>query len=288
MNTFYVDGEYLPENEARIPVVDIGLLRGYGVFDFLRTYNRRPFHLKEHIARLADSARLIGLGLPCGQDEILAITNQTLERNADLAEANIRLVITGGLSADSITPEDNPKLMVMVTDLHKCPRQWYRDGAAVITTNDERYLPNAKSTNYIPGILALSRARRQGAIESIYVDRYGRLLEGTTTNLFAFIGDKLVTPGASILAGITRKVVLKLVEVEQEFELQIRDIQKTEMRLMDEVFLTASNKEVVPVVRVDDVIIGNGRPGERTRRIMQLFADYTRDYGLNKVSPGGA
>lgn len=280
MNVFYVDGEFLPENEAVISVNDIGLLRGYGVFDFLRTYNRRPFYLDDHVARLANSARLVDLELPCSQREVVDVAMQTLERNSDLAEANIRLVVTGGISADSITPANQTKLLVMVTDLHKCPSEWYRDGVAVITTNDERYIPTAKSTNYIPGILALSRARQQGAIESIYVDRFGRLLEGTTVNFFAFIGNKLVTPGSSILPGITRQVVLKLVE--NQFDLEIRDIHKDEMRLMDEVFITASNKEVVPVVRMDDRVLSGGKPGERTRRIMQQFADYTREYGQMK------
>ena len=280
MNLFYVGGEYLPENQAAISVNDIGLLRGYGVFDFLRTYNRRPFYLDDHVARLANSAKLLDLALPCSQNEIFDITMKTLARNKDLAEANIRLVITGGISADSITPANKTTLLVMITDLHNCPAEWYRDGTVIITTNDERYIPNAKSTNYIPGILALSRARQQGAIESIYVDRYGRLQEGTTTNFFAFMGSKLVTPGISILPGITRKVVLKLIA--KEFDVEIRDIHREEMRLMDEVFLTASNKEVVPVVRLDDLIVSNGKPGERTRRVMQLFADYTRDYGQNK------
>ncbi len=279
MNVFYVAGEFLPENEAVISVNDIGLLRGYGVFDFMRTYNRRPFCLEDHISRLANSARLIDLALPCSESEVSDITMKTLERNPDHAEANIRLVVTGGISPDAITPSNKTKLLVMVTGLHHCPAEWYQKGAAVITTNDERYIPDAKSTNYIPGILALSRARQQGAIESIYVDRYGHILEGTTTNFFAFIGDKLVTPGASILPGITRKVVLKLVQ--GEFDVEIRDIHRDEMRLLDEVFLTASNKEVVPVVRTDDRIIGDGKPGERTRRIMQLFADYTHRYREN-------
>jgi len=280
MNVFYVDGEYLSENQAAISVKDIGILRGYSVFDFLRTYCRRPFYLEDHVARLANSAKLLNLALPCKQSELIDITIKTLDHNKDLDEANIRLVITGGISADSITPTNKTKLLVMVTNVHNCPAEWYRDGAAIITTNDERYIPNAKSTNYIPGILALSRARQQGAIESIYVDRYGRLLEGTTTNFFAVMGNKVVTPGISILPGITRKVVLKLIA--KEFDIEIRDIHRDEMRLMDEVFLTASNKEVVPVVRLDDLIVSNGKPGKHTRRIMQLFADYTRDYGQSK------
>jgi branched-chain amino acid aminotransferase len=138
-------------------------------------------------------------------------------------------------------------------------------------------MPGSKSINYIPAILALGRARQQGAIESIYIDRNGRLLEGTTTNLFAFIGDTLVTPALSILPGITRQVIISLAK--DKFDLQIRDVHKNEMRLMDEVFLTASNKEVVPVVRMDDIRFGGGTPGERTRQVMQMFAEYTRKYG---------
>jgi branched-chain amino acid aminotransferase len=286
MNVFYVNGEFVTEDQAVISVNDMGVLRGYGVFDFLRTYSMRPFYLEDHIRRLETSARLIDLALPRPPGEIFDITMETLSRNKNnrnknhMDEANIRLVITGGISPDSITPQNNPTLLVLVTPAHPCPAEWYRDGAAIITTHDERYIPGAKSTHYIPAILALSRARRQNAIESIYVDRYSRLLEGTTTNFFAFIGDRLVTPGAAILPGITRQVVLQLAQ--DEFDVEIRDIHRDEMRLMDEVFITASNKEIVPVVRMDDRTIGGGKPGPRTRRIMDTFAAYTRAYGEGK------
>jgi branched-chain amino acid aminotransferase len=274
MNTFYIAGAFVPEDKATVSANDMSVLRGYGVFDFLRTYNRHPFRLQAHISRLANSARLIDLSLPCSEEDIYNITMETLKRNADLAEANIRIVVTGGISSDSITPEHQSKLLVMVTQLHHFPAEWYRDGVAIITTHNERYLPGAKSIHYIPAILSLSRARQQGAIESIYVDRYGRLLEGTTTNLFAFIGNKLVTPGISILPGITRQTVLELIQ--NEFQVEIRDILCEEIRLMDEAFITASNKEVVPVIRIDDCILGNGQPGQKTRRIMALFREYTQ------------
>ena len=283
MNIFYVDGSYLPEDRAVLSVNDLGLLRGYGVFDFLRTYNRRPFLLKDHVSRLAQSAGIIELSLPFSESEIMDITMETLERNNGLAEANIRLVLTGGDSADSITPADRTRLLVMVTGLHTCPEKWYRDGASVITTRDGRYLPRAKSTNYLPAVLALSRARRQGAMESIYVDPEGRLLEGTTTNLFAFIDGTLTTPGDDVLPGITRKVILQLAG--EHFAVDIRDIHVEEIQHMEEVFITASNKEVVPVVRVDEHSIGSGRPGERTRRIMQFFADFTHRYGQDRRQP---
>jgi len=279
MNVYHIDGEFVTEDQAVISVNDMGVIRGYGAFDFLRTYNMRPFRLEDHIRRLETSARLLGLPMPRSRREIFDITMETLSRN-DLVEANIRIVITGGVSPDSITPQNNPKLLVMVTPIHPCPAEWYRDGAAVITTHDERYIPGAKSTNYIPAILALSRARRQNAAESIYVDRYNRLLEGTTSNFFAFIGDRLVTPGAAILPGITRQVALQLAR--NEFDVEIRDIHRDDMRMMDEVFITSSNKEIVPVARMDDITISGGQPGPRTRRIMDLFAAYTRAYGEGK------
>jgi branched-chain amino acid aminotransferase len=280
VNIYYVDGGYVPANRAVLSINDLGLLRGYGAFDFLRTYNRRPFLLEDHVARLAQSAKLIDLSLPCSESKMMDITIETLERNSELTEANIRLVVTGGDSEDSITPANRTRLLIMVTDLHPCPEQWYRDGAAVITTQDERYLPRAKSTNYLPAILALSRARRQGAMESIYVDRCGRLLEGTTTNFFAFIDGTLTTPGDSVLLGITRKVILKLAD--GQFAVKVRDIHREEIHRMEEVFITASNKEVVPVVHIDECSIGSGRPGERTRRIMRLFAEYTHRYGQDE------
>lgn len=281
MNIYYIDGSYVPEDRAVLSVNDLGLLRGYGVFDFLRTYNRRPFLLEDHVARLSRSAGLIGLSLPCSENDIMDIAMETLERNRGLAEANIRLVLTGGDSVDSITPMDRSRLLVMVTGLHHCPEQWYRDGAAVITTQDERYLPQAKTTNYLPAVLALSQARRQGAMESIYVDRGGRLLEGTTTNFFAFVDGTLTTPGNAVLPGITRKVILELAD--GQFAVEIRDIQREEIHRLEEVFITASNKEVVPIVRMDEYTIGSGRPGERTRRIMQLFAEYTHHYGRDEL-----
>jgi len=279
MNIFYVDGSYLPEDRAVVSVSDLGLLRGYGVFDFLRTYSRRPFLLKDHVARLAQSARIIDLSLPLSESDIMDIAMETLDRNNGLSEANIRLVLTGGDSADSITPEDRTRLLVMVTGLHTCPEQWYRDGAAVITTRHERYLPRAKTTNYLPAVLALSRARQEGAMESIYVAPDGRLLEGTTANFFAFIDGALTTPGDGVLPGITRKVILQLAD--GRFTVDVRDIHREEIQHMEEAFITASNKEVVPVVRMDEHSIGSGRPGERTRRIMQLFADFTHRYGQN-------
>lgn len=280
-NIFYIDGEYIEDRTATLPVSDLAVVRGYGVFDFLRTYSGKPFHLDQHLERLRRSAELIDLELPWTLDEIKAVVLETLSRN-DHAESNVRIVVTGGTSDDYITPTGKPRLMVMVTPARVLPQSWYTDGAKIITEPTERYLPGAKSLNYIPAIRALKRARAEDAIEAIYTDREGRVLEGTTTNLFAFFEGVLVTPGDGILPGITRGVVLEIAE--GHYPIQLRDIQRDELLRADEVFITASNKQVVPIVRVDDAVIGDGRPGAHTRHMMELFAEYTAATTLHSDS----
>jgi len=276
MNIFYVDGQFVEENEARLPVTDLAVLRGYGIFDFLRTYNGIPFHLNDHLLRLERSARLIGLPLPHSASAIAEIVRETLARNS-YPESNIRIVVTGGASQDGISPGNSQRLLVMISPVKPMPDDWYTKGAAIITCHVERFMPGAKSINYIPAILCQNEARSRGAVEAVYVDRDGYLLEGTTSNLFVVRGDTLITPPCDrVLPGITRQVVLELAK--KEFAVLERRVHVDELRLLDEAFLASSVKEVVPVVTVDAVSIGNGRPGGTTVRIMELFREYTAAY----------
>lgn len=277
MDTYYIDGKYVDDAMAAVSVKDIVVLRGYGVFDFMITYNRRPFRLKQHVQRLHNSANEIGLKLRHSVEQICAIVEETVQKNDHHQESNVRIVYSGGVSSDGVTPEGNGILMVMVTPRHELPRWWYTEGAKIITVDMERYMPLAKSTNYLSAVYALEQARKQDAIESIYVDRNGRILEGTTSSIFFFKNGTLITPDDDILPGVTRSVVLDLVE--GEFEVALRDIQGSELDTMDEVFLTASNKEVVPVVQVNGLTIGDGRPGRNTQVVLQRFRDYTDAYG---------
>jgi len=281
MDIYYIDGQYVDEDKCVLSVKDIIVLRGFGVFDFLITYNKRPFFLKEHVQRLEYSAEKIGLNLHHSNDEICGIAEETVRRNTHHDESNIRIVYSGGISSDGVTPEGNGFLIVMVTPKLEQPQWWYSDGARLVTAEIERFIPGAKSTNYLTAVWALERARAMDAIESIYVDRNNRLLEGTTTNFFCFKENKLITPKLNILPGITRGVLVDLVK--GHFDLDVREIQKDELSSMEEVFISASNKEIVPIIQVDDIIIGDGRPGERTQKVMQLFRDYTTAYGQGKV-----
>jgi len=281
MAVYYVDGNFVDHEEATLPVSDLAILRGYGVFDFLRTYGGRPFHLDGHIRRLQNSAQLIELSCPWEPDELSAIVSEALKRN-NFPESNVRLLITGGDSEDSITPGSNPRLLVMITPVKEFPAQWYEDGAKIITTDITRYIPGAKSIDYIRAIITLNNARASGAVESVYVNADEQVLEGTTSNLFAVLGGQLVTPPIDILPGITRDVVLDLAAV--DFKPELKAISRNDLLKADEIFLTSSNKEVLPVTSVDEVTIGGGRPGAVTTRIMKLFAEYTAEYGTGSIS----
>lgn len=272
MSVYYIDGSFVSSDQAVIPVDDLAVLRGFGVFDLVRTYGGKPFFLKEHIERLRHSAVEIGLHFPWTSNELINIVLKTLEKNS-YRESNIRLVVTGGSSPDFMTPQNKPRLLVLISPVPVLPETWYSDGVKIVTHMAERFKPGVKSINYIAATVALEEARQKGAIEAIYLDRKGFVLEGTTCNIFAFIGKELVTPGRDILAGITRQVVLNVAK--ENFNIQIRDISKQELLSADEVFITGTNKGVVPVVQVDETTIGSGTPGPLTRQLILKLAEHT-------------
>ncbi len=271
----YIDGEFVRADDAQIPARDLAILRGYGVFDYMRTYGGEVFRLDDHIARLERSAAMVGLEMPLSHEAMCRLINELLARNGN-PESGVRVVLTGGTSADSMTSSEGSRLMVLVEPIHVYPRACYEQGVKVITFRDERFLPEAKTIIYTPAILALKKAKAQGALEAIHVDRRGRALEATTSNLFAFCCGALVTPGADVLPGVTRQVVLELAE--GVFPVEVRDIMLDELLYADEVFITASNKEIMPVIAVDEVMIGDGNPGKRTREMMRLFREYVAGY----------
>lgn len=275
MSIFYVDGDFVNEQEARIPLADLAVLRGFAVFDFLRTYGGRPFQLDEHIHRLRRSADLIGLNYPWSDADLINAVYETLKRNPDHDESDIRIVMTGGLSPNNLLPEPGAaRLLIMVQPVTRLPAEHYEKGHAVITVDLARILPAAKTTNYITAVMAMQRARAANAIEALYTTPTGHVTEATTSNLFMFQGQHLITPVEDVLPGITRQVVLRCVD--GLFPVTIRAITLDELLTADEIFITSSVKEVLPIVRVDAHTIGDGRPGPNTRRVMARFREETR------------
>jgi branched-chain amino acid aminotransferase len=267
---YYVNGDFVPASVAQIGLNDLGFVRGYGVFDVLRTYGTTPFGLRPHLERLQRSAAQIDLPMPWSLAELEAIVAATLARN-DPTNVTIRIVVTGGPSANFITPGDRPGLLVMLAAVKSPPATRYTEGASLITVDLERFMPTVKSLNYISAIMGQKRAAAAGAIEALYCTPEGELSECTTSNLFLFHGDRLSTPEAAVLPGITRAFVLELAE--DIFEVVRRPVFYQEFRTADECFITSTTKEVMPIVRVDDVVIGSGRPGPRTLRLLRLLRE---------------
>lgn len=270
---WYVDGRWLHPNEATVSLNDVAVLRGYSAFEALRTYDRRPFHLHDHVERLYHSAALIELHLPYARKFIDDLVYEAIERNP-YRHAAIRLLVTGGESEDGVTPAGKPVLAVMITPLAERDMERFAKGVNLITSYLQRSLPEAKTSNYVAAIRALKEAARRDASDALFVNERDHVLEGTRSNFFVFRGDTLVTPGVGVLPGVTRKVVLHLAE--GRFPIEERPILLSELPEVDEAFITSSSKEITPVVRIDDVIIGDGKPGPRTYELEQRFIAITR------------
>lgn len=276
MSVFFIDGEFVNSADASIPATDLAILRGYGVFDALRTYSGIPFQLRAHLMRLQRSAALIELNLPWDIEEIADIVLDTVERNG-FPESSIRIVVTGGEGEHSFLPLGDSRLLVMAHPCEAPPASWYTEGVQVVTTEQHRAQPEAKTINYIPGITAQLQANKRNpqAIEAIYLAD-GLVSEGTRSNTFIFAEDRWITPADGMLLGVTRAEVIKLLTADDLLEL--RDITLDEYYSADEIILTSSTKEVAPVVKVDDVMIGGGKPGAMTKRLMRQWRAMTDAY----------
>lgn len=271
---YYLNGEFVSADEATLPLNDLAIVRGYGVFDYLRTYNGgKPFHLDEHIQRLARSAEQIKLQLPNSLSEIYEIVHETIEKNS-FEEAGIRLVVTGGTSPSFFTPTGDSTLAVMLSPAPTYPEENYTEGTKIITVKTAREYPTVKSLNYIGAIVAMKEADAAGAIEAVYLDANDNLTEATRCNFVGVKGNTLITAAENVLDGITRNVVITLAAEQPNLEIEMRSLPYAEIEQLDEAFITSSTKEVMPVTIIDDLTVGTGRPGPVTNQLHDLFRTY--------------
>lgn len=271
---YFINGSYVKEEDAKISVLDLSILRGFGIFDYLRTYQGRPFHLRDHLQRFQYSAKQLGLNLPYPLEQIATIINTVLELNG-YEESSLKIIATGGVSPDQFTPQNPATLIVFAYPLTAYPAHFYTDGIKVATTQLNRSLPFCKTTQYVPGIVALQKGRLQNAQEALYLNAKGEILEATTSNFFGVKNKKLYTCiSEEVLAGITREVVLNIAK--DRFEICLEPIPANQIDTLDEAFLTASNKEVLPVTAIDENQVGDGQVGPVTKEIMRLFRTYTQ------------
>ena len=270
MSLHYLNNEWVGENDLTISVFDLSVIRGFGVFDFLRTYDNKPFELNAHIDRLFRSANTLGIVIPKTKTQIKKIIAEGLVKNT-FPEKNIRIVVTGGITADGITPGD-PSFFVIFTKAVNYPNDYYEKGVKIITYPHLRPYPAAKSLNYQMGIVALQKAKKEKAIEAVFVGPKGELYEGTTSNFFVVIDGELVTPKDKILFGITRNIVIDIAKKEG-IKVVERALNISEISKFEEVFITASNKEVMPVVQIGSLPVNTQKVGNATRVIYKKYKE---------------
>jgi len=265
---WYINGKWVHPQDALIPVNDVAVLRGYSAFESLRTYDRRPFHMNEHLTRLCHSLDLLTLETPFTREFVTDIVRTIIERNS-YKHASVRILVTGGVSDDGIYPSGKPTLAVLITELGERDIPLFEHGIKLITTRLQRNIPEAKTSSYATAINAFKEAAQRGAADALYVNAQDQVLEGTRSNFFIFLGDTLVTPRTGVLEGVTRNIVIELAE--RHFKVEERPIDLSELAQADEAFVTSSSKEITPVIQVDDQVIGNGEVGFRTYKLEQLF-----------------
>jgi len=272
---YYLNGHFIPQEKAKISVRDIGLLRSYGVFDFLRTYNHQPFLWLEHFQRLKKSASAIGLKLPFNQKEFHSLLIQLIDKNHQ-SEIAIRTLITGGVGLNSVTPAKTPTVCLMAEPIIVYPRKYYTQGAKVITLDHLREFPQAKTLNYTLAIYAQSQAKNQAAPEALYVsDKH--ILEGTTSNFFAVKNNLLLTPKNNILLGITRNFVIQLAR-DSHIKVLEADIKLSQIPQFQEAFITSTSKEIMPIIKINNQSIGSDKIGPVTKKLMTIFHQKTNNY----------
>lgn len=274
----WLDGKLVPQEEARISVFDHGLLYGDGVFEGIRAYHGRAFKLQEHLRRLYDGAHCIGLEIPLTMAQMSEVVLETLRANK-LRDAYVRLVVTRGVGDLGLDPRKCavPTVFCIASHIELYPEEFYQTGLSLITCATRRNSPDAlngsiKSLNYLNNILAKVECARAGVQEGIMLTTEGYVCECTGCNIFLAHGNCLTTPPVHIgnLPGITRQAVMDLAgELDMEVHEDLFRIQS--VYTAEEVFLTGTGAEIVPVVEVDGRTIGEGRPGHTTHRLLEAF-----------------
>lgn len=283
----YIDGEFYSEADAKISVFDHGLLYGDGIFEGIRIYNGRVFLLKEHLERLYDSGKAIMLKIPMSLEELQAAVLETCRRN-ELREGYIRLVVTRGAGNLGLSPDKCPKptIFIIASTIELYPAKYYEHGLKVITAPTQRLAPAAlspsiKSLNYLNNIMAKIECNLAGAQEAFLLNHEGYVAECTGDNVFVIKKGVIMTPpiSAGALGGITRKLVFDLARTMGK-EVQEMQITRYDLFVADEVFLTGTGAEIVPVVDIDGRIIGSGKPGPITGDFMRRYHDLTSRTGV--------
>ncbi len=285
MNQIYLNGKFVPEEQATVSVFDHGFLYGDGVFEGIRAYGGRVFRLEDHVRRLFDSAQAILLSIPMSQEEMCSAILETLRRN-NLRDAYIRPIVSRGYGDLGLDPNKCKKATVIIIAI-----EWgamygnlYEVGLTAISVavrrnSPDSLPPNIKSLNYLNNILAKIEANIKGGNEAIILDSRGLVSEGSGDNIFVIKNGKVYTPYTiNNLKGITREAVIDAAAT-RGYNILERDMGLFDLYTADEVFVTGTAAEVAPVTKVDGRVIGTGKPGPITKELMVAFKELASTTG---------
>ncbi len=271
----YLNGKFMPIEEACIPVLDRGFIFGDGVYEVIPVYSRKPFRLIEHLNRLQHSLDGIRLKNPFSNDEWSHLLEQLIAKN-DGEDQYIYLHITRGVAKrDHAFPQVPPTIFIMSNPLLPPPAELLVSGASAITATDNRWIRcDVKAISLLPNVLLRQMAVDVQAVETILI-RDGFLTEGAASNIFVVKDKMLLAPPKShlMLPGITYDVVLELA-VANQIAHEVREVSETEIRAADEILLTSSTKEIMPITKLDGKPVGNGKPGTMFSQLHDLYQQY--------------
>ena len=282
----WLDGEIVEEGQAKISVFDHGLLYGDGIFEGIRFYHGGVFRLREHIERLFLSAKAILLKMPWTVEEVMEFTKDTIRANG-LTDGYVRLVVTRGVGDLGLNPFlcEVPSMFIIASGITLYPAEFYENGLEVVTCGTRRptpasLSPQVKSLNYLSNVMAKVEAMKAGAKEGLMLNEQGYVAECTGDNVFLVKKGEILTPFVSdgSLDGITRQVIFELAE-KAGIPMREQTLTRYDLYTADESFLTGTAAEVIPMVKLDDREIGDGKPGKVTRQLIEAFRELIRSEG---------
>jgi branched-chain amino acid aminotransferase len=274
----YISGQLYDKEDAKISVYDHGLLYGDGIFEGMRSYSGKVFRLADHLKRLWDSAKAIWLEIPISVEEMTRAVNDTLAVN-DISDGYVRLIVTRGAGSLGLDPRQtsDPQVIIIADKITLYPPEYYEQGLEIVTASSIRNHPAAlspriKSLNYLNNILAKIEGMQAGCIEALMMNHKGEVAECTGDNIFIVRDNQVYTPptDAGILEGITRQTIIDLC-AEADYKIHESPLIRHDIYVADECFLTGSAAEVIPVVKVDSRVIGDGKPGRVTNNLRERF-----------------
>ncbi len=284
----YANGECVSTEKLALPVASdiVGTIRGFRIFTACRTLGNKVFHLDDHIDRLFNSAGAIYMDLPQTKDELRGIVEETVAQNLQNQDGDmlLEIIYSGGAPADNgVAPIGPADLYIAVFPLKPPPDRWYRKGMRLASYQYQRQWPEVKLLNYVGAVIAHQTVvKKFRADQALFItpDEKQIVLEGTTFNFYIVRNGTVITHplDGRILSGITRKVTLKLVEQMPNVEISEDYFSYDYLRVVDEAFITSSTRNVVPVVKVDKLVIGNGKPGVVTQKLSEAFKEYLDSY----------